>query len=172
MIPALLCLFALLDGTLLGFRAAAGRNGLIDKRRYFRRAMAIGVLASAAAALALIGFAALLVWRADDPVALWAALVDAGARSLRWWIPYGLIAMVAILAWSLSTEARTVATVVILGPFTLARPLVVIAGLVAGALPAGRFEVQLFAATVGAVTLSLEPLLTRRYPIDPALLGD
>jgi|GEM_PF-6107058 len=44
MIAFLLWFLATLDGALTGYREAAGRSALIDKRRYFRRAMIEGAL--------------------------------------------------------------------------------------------------------------------------------
>jgi hypothetical protein len=57
MIPVALVFLALVDGALLGFRAGAGRVGLVDKSAHVRRAVRLGLLASAIVALVGVALA-------------------------------------------------------------------------------------------------------------------
>jgi hypothetical protein len=85
------------------------------------------------------------------------------------YVPYGAIAVAAILAWMISPKGRTLATIVVLGPFTLARPAVIVAGIAAGVAPDRRPALLLLAAVIATVALTLERRLAARYPIDAAL---
>jgi hypothetical protein len=104
---------------------------------------------------------------------LWPVLVHAGMAAVRVFAAFAALVIVALLGWMIPiTDLRTLLTVSILGPGTLARPYVIALGLTAGFLTEPCWEV-LVLALYGAVTmLTLERVLTRRYyPIDEALLG-
>ncbi len=136
MIPALMIAFAVLDLGFVGFRAAAGRDGRIDKRSYYARAM----LAGAAVGVAFSGVMALVTWavlrRVAAPGALFAELVAIGGRMALVFGGYAALVLGALVVYSLSRhEVRTLATVAILGPFTLARPWVVAVAAVVGLFP-------------------------------------
>jgi len=171
MIAAALCLLAILDGFLVGFRAAAGRDGRIDKRAYYRRAMALGVGCGAAAVTLFGALAGCLILISDQPRALWAAFQAAGARALWVFTPYAAVALMAIVAWLVSPKGRTLSTIVVLGPFTLARPLVIVAGLVAGAAFEPSVPLLTLCGVIAAVMLTIEPMLSRRFSIDARLLA-
>jgi len=168
---AALCAMAVLDGLLCGFRAAAGRDGRIDKRAYYRRAMVRGAAAGARAAAACAGVAIALWALAEvkDRPGLTAALDGAGRRALTVYVPYGAVAVASIVAWLVSPRGRTLSTVVVLGPFTLARPAVIVAGLVAGVAPDRRPALVVVGAVVGVVALTLERRLAARSPVDAGL---
>jgi hypothetical protein len=171
MIAAALCLLAILDGLLVGFRAAAGRDGRIDKREYYQRAMAFGAGYAAVAVTLFAALAACLVLVNDQPRALWSAFQAAGARALWVFSPYAVVALTAIVAWLVSPRGRTLSTIVVLGPFTLARPLVILAGLIAGAAFAPSPALLALCGVIAAVMLTIEPALSRRFPVDPRLLA-
>ncbi|APR82842.1 Hypothetical protein A7982_08191 [Minicystis rosea] len=138
MIPALLALLAVLDAVFAGFRAAAGRNGRIDKWAYYQRAMMSAALAGGGVVLALAALtgAALLV--APDPAALYADLLVIGARMLWVFLGYTVMVLAALVVYAVASyELRTLATVTLLGPFTLLRPAVVAAATAWG-IAAGR----------------------------------
>ncbi|MBK8259594.1 MAG: fatty acid desaturase [Polyangiaceae bacterium] len=126
MIPALMVAFAVLDLAFAGFRAAAGRDGLIEKRAYYTRAMGEG----AGLGLAFSAVMALVTWavvrRAEDPGALFAELVATGSRMLLVFGGYAVLVLAALIVYTIAKhELRTLATVAILGPFTLIRPWVI-----------------------------------------------
>lgn len=127
MIPAALILFALLDGAFAGFRASAGRDGRIDKRRYHLRAMASGASASVVAIVALAALTLASCATHHDPRAAWAELIAVGGRLVLVYALYSALVLAALAVYLLARhEVRTLATVAILGPFTLARPWVVL----------------------------------------------
>lgn len=136
MIPAALCLLAVLDGVFAGFRAAAGRDLRIRKRRRFIRAMLIGG-AAGAAAMAVEG-AFVATYHALTP-ALDAPFARAGAILLAWYGPYAALVLLSLLAYiTLAYEVRSLATVIVLGPMTMARPWLVAAGAIHASLAAPR----------------------------------
>ncbi len=132
-VPSLMVGFAILDLTFAGFRAAAGRDGRIAKGGYYAGAMAKGALAGVFVALVM----GLLTWGAlswaPDGVVLYSELNVIGAAMAKVFAGYAAVVSVALLVYTFARhEVRTLATVAILGPFTLARPLVVLAALGVG----------------------------------------
>lgn len=165
MIPALMIAFAVLDLTFAGFRAAAGRDGRIDKRAHYVRAM----LAGAGAGLVFSGLMAAVTWavlrRAPAPTALFAELVHIGARMALVFGGYAALVLVALVVYTLARhEVRTLATVAILGPFTLARPWVVAAAAIVGLSPSRD------PAAIALTLLSCAGVLTTGAALDRAFL--
>lgn len=172
MIPLALVALALVDGALLGFRAAAGRSGLLEKRAYYRRAIALGALH--AAAVTAGGVALALALSALGGPGAWAALVTAGRAAATVYALFAALIVAALAVWAVPvTEVRTLASVTVLGPGTLARPWVIVAGLAWAVRAAPRGEVVALALYAAAGMLPLERYLTRRYfAVDEALLAD
>lgn len=136
MIPALMILLAVLDLTFAGFRAAAGRNGLIEKRAYYARSMVAGALAGVgfSAVMALVTFAALRP--SPSPGVLYNDLVGVGLRMALVFGAYAALVLLALFVYVLARhELRTLATVAILGPFTMARPWMVVVAAIYGLWP-------------------------------------
>jgi hypothetical protein len=160
-----LSLLALVDGALMGFRAAAGKSAVLDKRAYYLRAIGVGAVATAAALVFLIAAAAVLLALAPG------ASVDLAVAGTRATWALGAYATVVLVAMSLYalpwSDVRTLATVIVLGPFTLARPWVILAGIAGGALARPEPLVLVMAALVVATLLPLERLVSRRYPYVP-----
>jgi len=132
-IPVLLWLLATLDCAFAGYREAAGRNALIKKRGYYRRALVRGAL-WAQLAVAITGVA-ILIWRAlsNQPDLLTRDLEKVGAGMLTIYVPYTVIILVAFLIRALpSVDLRSITSTVIFGPFTLIRPFVSLAGVLWG----------------------------------------
>jgi len=133
MIPALMIVFAVLDLCFVGFRSAAGRDGRIDKRAYYLRAMvfgaAIGLVLSAA-----LGMATWIVMsQLAQPYALFAEMVVIGQTMSVIFGAYAFLVVAALLVYGVSRhEVRTLSTVAILGPFTLMRPWIVVLAFAAG----------------------------------------
>lgn len=170
MIPLALVALALVDGALLGFRAAAGRSGRLDKAAYYRRAVALG--AGHAAAVTAGGVALALALAAYGGAGTWASLVAAGRAAAAVYAAFAAVVLAALAVWAVPvTEVRTIASVTVLGPGTMLRPWVLVAGLAASVHAQPRWEVALLALYAAAGMLPLERWITRRhFPVDPALL--
>ena len=70
MIPLFLWLLATIDSAFIGFREAAGRNALIDKRAYYRRALVRGALVGQVAVLIVGAITAIMLVSSNDAAAL------------------------------------------------------------------------------------------------------
>jgi len=147
MIPVFLWLLATIDSAFIGYREAAGRNALIDKRAYYRHALIRGALMGQVAVL-IVG-AAVVIVSSNDAGALFSKLESIGERMLIVYVPYALILLVTFLVRAFqSVDIRSITSVLIFGPFTFIRPAVVLAGAVWGVL-----------AAPGAITIALTALI-------------
>jgi hypothetical protein len=157
-----LATLALFDALLAGVRAAAGRDGRIDKRSYFWRSMAtaardaVGVIAVNALVVGV------LVATTPDPAASWAAFERAGSTCVWVFGAFAAATMAAIAFWfSPVPEYRTLATVIVLGPLTLVRPLVIVGGLAVAAAGSDEPRVWIVAIVAGASMLAFERFVGR-----------
>ncbi len=126
----LLWLLATVDAACAGYRAAAGRNALINKTAYYRRALLRGALYGQIA-VALAGLPFFVLYRLYP--ALWPAMHEAAWRMLWVYAPYALLLSLAFAVRLYpSVDWRSITSTVIFGPFTLLRPLVAVAGLAWG----------------------------------------
>jgi hypothetical protein len=169
MIALLLWLLATLDAAFAGYRDAAGRNALINKRRYYRRAMWRGALMGQLA----VGVAALIITLSLFMSADWRGLLQdyeaAGARMLTIYLPYAFVVLLTFLVrWIPSVDLRSITSTVIFGPFTLIRPLVAVVGMGYGVFAARRMVVVAVGIIILAMMLSLEAALSyfRRAQVD------
>lgn len=157
-----LYILATLDGAFCGYRAAAGRSALIEKTRYYRNALLRGAgLVQAAVALTgvlMVGLLALSPERND----LIYDLLTAAARMLRVYLPYTAIIVVAFAVRLLpSVDFRSATSVFIFGPMTALRPLVAIAGVIYGILPAHRAQTRFLGIIVLALMFAVQVSLDR-----------
>jgi hypothetical protein len=160
-VAASLALLALADGACAGFRSSVGRTGLISHRASDglaarRGAGLAAVLLAPAVLLTCVGFTA---DHADE-----ALFLRAGELMLAVYGPYGLAVGVALVAYAtLSWRKRYLASAVILGPFTLLRPVIVVLG--AGlAIGVTRDLTVAFSATLAALgVLAVEPAADRLW---------
>jgi hypothetical protein len=161
MIPILLWMLATMDAGFAGYREAAGRNALIDKRRYYRRAMVQGALfGQVAVAIAAI-IIVLMLSIAPDRQILLAAFEKAGARMLMIYLPYAVFILVAFIFRIInSVDIRSITSTLIFGPFTLIRPLVAVTGVVYGVVAAPRVETIVLGLLVLTMMLSVERTLS------------
>jgi hypothetical protein len=161
MTPLLLWLLATVDGAFAGYRAAAGRIMLIDKRAWYRQAMlhgALGVQVAVAIACLSLGLALAL---SAEPQALLVDAVAAEERALVVYAPYaGLIALGLTLRAVPSVDVRSATSVVLFGPLTLLRPLVVLAGGACAAVSASPPVLALIVLVL-AMMLAFGPILDR-----------
>lgn len=158
-----LYLLALLDGVLCGLRTSMGRCPLIRKRRYYAEAALRGLLGaqliSTIALIALVGTALLSsrrnVLRGD---------LEAAAGRMLWVIgPYATL-VIFNLALRLipSTDVRSATSVMMLGPLTAVRPLMMIVGVLYGIWASRLMETRILGAFVLVLMLVLESALNRR----------
>lgn len=126
---ALLMAIVLVDGACSGFRASLGRTGLIHHLRRDRQASAGGV------ALVIILLAPAGVVAALDIAGGGSGheYGEAAAAMLEVLAPYASAVALALVAYAvLDWRRRYLAMALVLGPFTLARPIVALAALAVG----------------------------------------
>lgn len=160
MIAVALCLLGLLDASFSGYRAFAGRVGRIDKRQEMIAAAKAGL---AAGVVGLMLLAVILLGTIGGGLVDYAALETAGRRMLMVYLPYLLAITLGFAAYfSPWLELRSLGTIAVLGPGTLVRPLVILAGALAAGW--GRSAVVMICALAAAtVILSLELVLNRFF---------
>lgn len=160
MIAAILCAMALVDGALSGFRSWAGRDGRVVKRQWRMRSSALGAVA-AIIALVAIGLVAVVVMVTTD--ADYAALDRAGTRMVWVFVPFCAAVALGFVGYFLATvEGQALSTVMVLGPATMARPFIILAGAVAAAWGSGP-AVAVVAFVAAAAMLAVEPILGRYW---------
>jgi hypothetical protein len=164
-LAAALLALAVLDGAFAGFRSSAGRTGLISHRRHDRQAARRGaglacVLLSPSIAIACAG-AVLRPGRLAD-------YDRAGTAMLAVYGPYALLVLAALACYvTLNWQLKYLASALVLGPFTLLRPIIAIMGAAAG-VALGRDVVTASAALLSAAAvLAVEPLAGRLWYTRP-----
>jgi len=158
----LLWLLATVDSAFIGYRDAAGRSALIDKRHYYRRALLRGALMGQIA-VAIAGTVALgMLATSAQPARLFATLDSVAMRMLMIYVPYALILIATFFVRAIpSVDIRSITSVLVFGPFTLIRPLVVLAGAIWGFLAAPTAGVALLLVLVVTLMLGMEFALDR-----------
>jgi hypothetical protein len=133
----------------------------IDKRAYFRRALSRGAV-TGLAALAVIGATVAMGLAGGVPYADYA---DAGRTLLLWYAPYATVVLVALGFFYLSRapEWRALATTIVLGPLTLARPFVIVGGALHAIAAAPPWPIISAIATAGIVMPCLGRLQNAWY---------
>lgn len=162
MILVALYLLACIDGAFCGFRAVAGRSGLIDKKWFYFRAMLRGAASVQVPAL-ISGFALLACLElARDRATVVNDLMRAAERMLQVYVPYAVMVFAAfLLRWFPSVDIRSATSVMILGPLTPLRPIVSIAGVLYGIIPAQTVQTCALGVLVLVLMLGIEPFLNR-----------
>jgi hypothetical protein len=163
-IAVFLVVVALTDGALAGFRAAAGRSARIRKARYN---LIAGARGAAPCAAVLLGIAAGLGWylgtRANQAAAF-GALVAAGTRMSLVYLPYAAIVLTSLAGYfTLPLRASSWIILVGLGPLTLLRPAVAIAGGIAASWPSHGVAVPLTTVAAVAGVLAIEPAVHHHW---------
>ena len=158
----LLWLLATVDSAFIGYRDAAGRSALIDKRHYYRRALLRGALLGQIA-VAIAGTVALgMLATSAQPARLFATLDSVAMRMLTIYVPYAVILIATFFVRAIpSVDIRSITSVLVFGPFTLIRPLVVLAGAIWGFLAAPTAGVALLLVLVVTLMLGMEFALDR-----------
>ena len=157
MIAGLLWLLATVDSAFIGYREAAGRNALIEKRAYFRRALLRGALFGQVAVLIAGVITAIALVSSGDAGGLFSKLELVGARMLTVYIPYALIILITFCIRAVpSVDIKSITSVLIFGPFTFIRPLIVLAGAVWGVIAAPSAITIVLALLIVSLMLGLE----------------
>ncbi len=163
-IVAALLTLVFFDALLAGFRAAAGRDGRIAKREYYRRAMMRAAWAAVLIVAAHAVLAAVLVASAADPADAWRDLLRAGRDCVIVFGAFATLTIVAIAFWfAPHRELRLLPTLLVLGPLTLVRPLVIVTGLAFAAIRTPTPRVCVMATAAAVTMLTLEHLLAREH---------
>lgn len=157
-----LYLLALLDGLLCGLRTSMGRCPLIRKRSYYTRALFRGIAASQV--VSVLALAALLLTSAlsSRRYALRADLESSAGRMLWVFLPYAALVLINLaLRLIPSTDIRSATSVLMLGPLTAIRPLIMITGVLYGISASNLPETRFLGVFILALMLSLEFALNR-----------
>ena len=159
-----LAVLAVFDVLLSGTRAAAGRDGRIAKPPYYRAALARAAVASVLVLAANAALVIVLAATAPEPAVAWHDLLRAGGRCVEVFGAFATLTLVAILFWFAPVrELRIVPTLVVLGPLTLIRPLVIVGGLLFAVAGAASWRVWLAGVAAGASMIGIEFVLGRAY---------
>jgi hypothetical protein len=157
----------LLDGGFAGYRARAGRYARIRRLPHDLRAVARGC--AVAGAVALLAAGAAFAFSALQAGGLHPHAREAAQRILAVAGLYATLVIVAFVPFLTgSPDLRSLTTVVLFGPFTVLRPVVVIAATVAAAWGHAT-PVMLSAAVGGTLVFLQDPLLERLGRRDPRL---
>lgn len=164
MIPViLLAVLAFVDAGFCGFRAAAGRNARLFLGSYYRRSVRRALVFGGAIIL-LVGCVAMTGLALGDD-GTWNALVATASRMV---LVYGVFATMVLVALGLYLIGRfdlaVLATVLVLGPFTLVRPAVIVLGGAWAAWMAPTPFAAVLALAAAATMVSFERLLAIGRP--------
>jgi hypothetical protein len=160
----LLGLLAFVDCVMSGFRMAAGRNGLLAKRSYYLRAVARAAFFGAVLVALHVALVAIFCWTSPDPAAAWAVFLEA-ARPLVW--IFGVFASLIFGAFAFYFapigDFRVLTNVIVFGPLTLARRLVVLGGLLFAVVMVKDARVGVVAVCAAISMSAFEPVMSLRY---------
>lgn len=149
------------NGSFAGFRASVGRTGLIDHRQSDYQAARRG------ASLVCILLTPAVAGASADALVHPAHLEQytrAGIAMLEVYGPYALLVLIALACYAaLNWRLKYLASALILGPFTLLRPLIAILGAALG-VTAGHDRAVAAAAGLSVIAvLAVEPLAGRLW---------
>lgn len=154
LVVAGLVVLAACDGAFSGFRSSVGRTGLVDHRSEDVRAQLRGLVV---VAVLLVPAAALALTEVDEAT-------DAGAAMLAVYAPYGALVLAALVVYgTLGWRTRFLAMAAILGPFSFLRPLVALAGGLAGLLVADSSSTRVAVVIAVAAVLAVQPVCDRLW---------
>ena len=160
-----------IDGTLCGFRAAAGRNPRIFLWGYYGASMRRGAVCSVLTISAFL--AAGLCVRAFGGEPAWTSLGEAAEKLV---LVYGMFATLVLTSLGLylssSFDFGVLASVLVLGPFTLIRPLVIIAGALWAAATSATVSAAVLTVCGAMVMVLFERLMGLGRPPWRGLEGD
>jgi hypothetical protein len=161
--PILLAVLAIVDAGFAGYRDAAGRSPLIRKERYYRRAVRRGLLAGTVVCLIVGAIVGALFATGHSPAVAFDLLHGASLLVLSFGV-YATLVLLALGVWLVAeADVRTLASVLVLGPFTLIRPVYILGSCVATALVAHTWQGAAAPLAAACAQLALEPWLARKW---------
>lgn len=161
---ALLGVLALFDCLLGGFRAAAGRNGRLEKKAYYRQALVRAALAGALLVGVHVVLALVLVSTSSTPTATWSAFVAAAQLLVAFYGAFAALTLLAFVFYFAPVgDFRALTSVIVLGPLTLFRPVVIGGGIAVAAAKATDPRVALLGCSAGLSMIFFEHLLGRAH---------
>jgi hypothetical protein len=153
----LLYLLIVIDAACSAYRDAAGRDGCIDKRAYYRAAVARGVLAGNAVVILSTLVIVAVGWLTLDKTRLRDDVADAAWYASWFAVPYGAIVSSGLLMRLVpSVDLRSILSVILFAPLIFIRPAVAFGAALYGFMRVPRWEVLLFGLTAVGLTLSVE----------------
>lgn len=159
---AILYVLAVIDGMFVGYRDAAGRNPKLDKRRYYLRAMLIGVGLVHLAMLVIAAVVMLSFWWAADTAAVFAAQEDFAATLRVVYLAYTGFVALTFCAYALpSYDLRSYVSVGLFGILTLVRPMVIIVGAIIAAVLVNELATWATCLAIVVTMGGLQPALDR-----------
>ena len=157
---AILYVLAVLDGFFVGYRDAAGRNPLLDKRRYYVRAALLGVGLVHLAVLVIVATVGVTLWFAPEAVAGVDSLERLAAILRVVYLGYTVVVLVTFAVYALpSYDLQSYISVAIFGLLTLLRPVVIIGGVIAAAIQVGDPVVWPVSAAIIVTMGGLQPIV-------------
>jgi hypothetical protein len=159
--PLLLAVLAIVDAGFSGYRSVQGANPRIRKEAYHRRAIRRGLQVGV---LACVGTAALLaaLFLGSPSAAAWNDLLERATVLIWSFGTYATLVLLGIGLWFVAeADLRTLASVVILGPFTLIRPLWILATCLGAAVGATTWLGAVAPLLAAGTQLAIEPWLAR-----------
>jgi hypothetical protein len=156
-----LALLAIVDAGFAGYRDAAGRDGRVFKLEFYRRAVRRGLGGGAVVvALSSVWVVAALLGGVTSPAEL-----EATARlGLLMALSYAALVLLALGVWSIAeADLRSLSGVILLGPFTLLRPLLIVAMLTSFVTTAPTRAASVTLVVPGVLQLCLEWWLGRAW---------
>ena len=155
-----LYVLALIDGLLCGARVCMGRSATIRKRRYYLRATFRGLVGAQIVSIIALAALVLVMGLSKHVTILRGDLDHASRRMVLIFIPYAAFVLGNILLRLVpSTDIRSATSVMMLGPLTAIRPLVMIIGVMYGIWPSELGETKLLGFFALALMLGLEYVL-------------
>jgi len=154
-----------LDASLVGYRAVCGRSAFVDRRSLDRRAMVVGAMGGVGVVVALAAwFSALLLLLVDDRGSTVDQLTAAGTRMLAVYAGLAVLTTVALAVFFVAPPRwGSLSMVTILGPLTLLRPAVPVAGAVAAASRDRHAVPATLSAMVVLVAVAAETVMLERW---------
>jgi hypothetical protein len=155
----LLYVLIVIDAACSGYRDAAGRDGRIDKRAYYRGAVARGILAGNAVVVLSTLVIVAVGWLTADKPLLGEHVADAARYACWVAVPYGVVVSSGLLMRLVpSVDLRSILSVLLFAPLLFIRPAVALGAALYGFWRVPRWEVLLFGLTAVGFTLSVEPV--------------